>query len=72
MGYHSFNESGHICPQCGAGPVTCMAEDGYCDNDQNCSACEVAHSQAVDYYQTYGEWIGCTHCDDAEYVGGEP
>ena len=57
MSYHSFKEDGHVCPQCGAGPFACMAEDGHCDNDGDCDKC-------VQSYCTGDPWeCSCQACN---------
>ena len=49
--YHSFDEDGHFCPKCGAGPFMCFMEDCQCDNSGICNKCGKA--DALDHWEQY-------------------
>ena len=56
MSNHPYNDDGHVCPTCGAGPFTCTMEDGDCENDGGCDRCAQSYCT--------GDWqCGCEPCN---------
>ena len=49
--YHPFDEDGHFCARCGAGPFMCFMEDGQCDNNGSCDECVKA--DVLDHWEQY-------------------